>query len=1115
MPRPDSSTQTVGDGSEASPPLTTGVAHAPSSEQRQTSNSTNSMGEQSAHSQTFLDTAANTVPSGRSTEDPMTTSTHPSSATPALIPTSTHIPGSASGVANASSPVQPYQSSERLFFGPPPPPQVTGSPSRTSPTYAHNGIPEGVIQGILQGILGPMANIQRATSPASAPANMNPRQDSETDRTALNVNINGTSTAPSPDLGSMFSMFGLPQPASQASGSETQPVNVAQSASAPAQNDPALGASSVSGGAAPSESQRQGRFGPSEYSFTFDLGPIGISGLADAGSSFGDVPRSPTSRSNTQDAAPLAQQDPSSGQPQEDADVPPETTGQSGSPNASDNGSNLNNRAPPMTFFLGPNVNWLQPLTGGAGPTVPHENGPEASNQVHGQDTTTNNTGENVDQPPPLAPPLFHFFHRLFQNGMPSGAAQPGVFNFTFGFPSFMQTRLPPDPERAEELLRGLKDPGMDLMIRLDRIVRADALGTTHSGAKQEESEGDADGWKCAVCMEGIEDEIEAHKQDENEPDGDNHDKTEANDFSILERISRTNSIASDTDMQDVEMALNGEIPESPKNKTSLKVFPCHHVFHEDCLRPWLAQKTTCPTCRFDIDPHSVTLRRPVMPQGRANPLRPRPRNAATSNARATPYGSRPISPSTNGDTLASGASNLTRTRPVSAGNNQNPVAANDERQVDPHAPSTTGPAFSHSEVPRSPFAFPRPDRGNSHQINTSGHVDRPPPIAQPPVAASGIPDDSESQSNPQSNSSGSNLTAAGMQDALQMLHELLNRAGRNEPSPAGQSANNGSEINRSPPTANASRSLVTGEADPRTGQIDHDMEAGGNRPEAGDAQSGDVGQSRHPHSHTIAIFEIALPDMPANMMPDTFQGPNGGPPQPFGPNAFRSFMAPFPGMGEGLGNAHHEHDQNNDNNDAGQANQAPENPRTASSTASQGGDEGSRAPSNPITPGGASGNQPPRPHLHRWMSDFQHRPPSSFPLPPTVNLPPLESLGESDSTPIERRRGDERWQIPQVKGTFAEWVLAREKALHWCCDDPVCLYAPPKHPFTDGTQVEWEEWKPTTESLTRINSYKQHHFIGSEYTVVVRRTGGIANWDVRRQLQSTVPPAVQAIDSE
>lgn len=37
--------------------------------------------------------------------------------------------------------------------------------------------------------------------------------------------------------------------------------------------------------------------------------------------------------------------------------------------------------------------------------------------------------------------------------------------------------------------------------------------------------------------------------------------------------------------------------------------FPCLHLFHSDCLLPWLGRKTTCPTCRFDVDPDSLTLK--------------------------------------------------------------------------------------------------------------------------------------------------------------------------------------------------------------------------------------------------------------------------------------------------------------------------------------------------------------------------------------------------------------------------------------------------------------------------------------------------------------------------
>lgn len=35
---------------------------------------------------------------------------------------------------------------------------------------------------------------------------------------------------------------------------------------------------------------------------------------------------------------------------------------------------------------------------------------------------------------------------------------------------------------------------------------------------------------------------------------------------------------------------------------------PCPHLFHSECLRPWLAKETTCPTCRRYVDPDLLTL---------------------------------------------------------------------------------------------------------------------------------------------------------------------------------------------------------------------------------------------------------------------------------------------------------------------------------------------------------------------------------------------------------------------------------------------------------------------------------------------------------------------------
>ena len=28
---------------------------------------------------------------------------------------------------------------------------------------------------------------------------------------------------------------------------------------------------------------------------------------------------------------------------------------------------------------------------------------------------------------------------------------------------------------------------------------------------------------------------------------------------------------------------------------------PCGHIYHPDCLKPWLETNNTCPVCRFDL----------------------------------------------------------------------------------------------------------------------------------------------------------------------------------------------------------------------------------------------------------------------------------------------------------------------------------------------------------------------------------------------------------------------------------------------------------------------------------------------------------------------------------
>ena len=34
---------------------------------------------------------------------------------------------------------------------------------------------------------------------------------------------------------------------------------------------------------------------------------------------------------------------------------------------------------------------------------------------------------------------------------------------------------------------------------------------------------------------------------------------------------------------------------------SKLVKMPCNHYFHGDCVKPWLVQRNSCPTCRFEL----------------------------------------------------------------------------------------------------------------------------------------------------------------------------------------------------------------------------------------------------------------------------------------------------------------------------------------------------------------------------------------------------------------------------------------------------------------------------------------------------------------------------------
>lgn len=141
------------------------------------------------------------------------------------------------------------------------------------------------------------------------------------------------------------------------------------------------------------------------------------------------------------------------------------------------------------------------------------------------------------------------------------------------------------DPARAKRLVKGLEAVNTGLVKRMGKI-----------------SEGNTDGATCAICWDAL---LEEHM--ENSPDWvveEPHEDTTSN----REQTSQPETEASGSAEPEPE-------PEEPLPK--IIALPCSHVFHSTCLVPWFSRskQTTCPTCRFNVDPENLTYEPPRRPQ--------------------------------------------------------------------------------------------------------------------------------------------------------------------------------------------------------------------------------------------------------------------------------------------------------------------------------------------------------------------------------------------------------------------------------------------------------------------------------------------------------------------
>ncbi|KAG2009593.1 hypothetical protein CC2G_012508 [Coprinopsis cinerea AmutBmut pab1-1] len=303
-------------------------------------------------------------------------------------------------------------------------------------------------------------------------------------------------------------------------------------------------------------------------------------------------------------------------------------------------------------------------------------------------------------RPPPAQPQLPPFLSGGIAISIDIGGDQPPVFNATpfnpggnpdtgadgpqnfadfFTNPGFLNDLfgIEPDvddPERAERLINGLEEVPIGLVKRLERVGgMTGANGTELSG-------GDSG---CAVCWEKLLDPelLEAYEKQ-------------------LQNGEKDNKV------------------ELPK----IVSLPCAHVFHAECLRPWFSRpkQTTCPTCRFNIDPENLTFV-PYRQRRRAQQERAQ-REAQASATNTTPA---PAS------TTSSGAAGPSATAAPSASTSTSEASQEARGRMGPPPVPNTNPNPQPSRRPSSEPPTnrrPRPATGFGPEVVQSfavpgGHV--------------------------------------------------------------------------------------------------------------------------------------------------------------------------------------------------------------------------------------------------------------------------------------------------------------------------------------------------------------------------------------------------------
>ncbi|EIN12806.1 hypothetical protein PUNSTDRAFT_50034 [Punctularia strigosozonata HHB-11173 SS5] len=227
---------------------------------------------------------------------------------------------------------------------------------------------------------------------------------------------------------------------------------------------------------------------------------------------------------------------------------------------------------------------WVVPLGGPPNARQPFRPPPGF---FQGQGQNTPGTNSEGPAPPEGGAPPFPNFADLF-SGLDFDPAT---------LISMFEDYNKEDPERAKRLVDGLE------VVPVGLVKRMEHLSVEHS---HENSQDEAPG--CAICWDSL-----------LEPEGGGFDAQAQDQPADAAGPSPSSS-------SKAEKANEKEYPK-------IVSLPCAHVFHASCLIPWFSRprQTTCPTCRFNIDPENLTYR---PPQPRSRPFRTGPTPTGTTSQR-------------------------------------------------------------------------------------------------------------------------------------------------------------------------------------------------------------------------------------------------------------------------------------------------------------------------------------------------------------------------------------------------------------------------------------------------------------------------------------------------